>query len=123
LFEISVDTHFSAAHCLRGYQGDCSRIHGHTFKITATVAAQNTSDIGITVDFKTIAHILDEAVKEFDHRLLNELEYFLTINPTAENIARLLFNRLSKEISGEGISVISVTVAESDRYRATYRKV
>lgn len=76
----------------------------------------------MAMDFKIIAKTLEESVKEFDHRFLNELEYFSTINPTSENIAHQLFDRLSKEISGEGISVLSVTVAESDRYRATYRK-
>ncbi|MFA6470594.1 MAG: 6-carboxytetrahydropterin synthase QueD [Candidatus Latescibacterota bacterium] len=122
MFELSVDAQFSAAHCLRGYEGDCGRIHGHTFKVTVIVAAQNNSNIGMAMDFKIIAKILKESVKDFDHRFLNEHEYFLTINPTSENIAYILFNRLSKEISGEGISVLSVTVAESDHYRATYRK-
>ncbi len=122
MFELSVDTQFSAAHCLRGYAGDCGRIHGHSWKITVTVRALSNDNLGMSMDFKEIAKTLEESVKEFDHRFLNELKYFSTLNPTAENIASLLFDRLSNEISGKGISVLSVTVAESDRYRVTCRK-
>lgn len=122
MFELSVDTQFSAAHYLRGYVGDCGRVHGHTWKVTVNVEAHSNDNMGMAMDFKVIAKILEESVKDFDHRFLNELEYFSTVNPTAENIAYLLFDRLSHEIKGNGISVLSVTVAESDRYRATYRQ-
>ena len=123
MFELSVDTQFSAAHCLRGYEGDCGRVHGHTWKVTVNVGGQRNDNIGMVMDFKVIAKLLEESVKDFDHRFLNELECFSTLNPTAENIASLIFGQLSHEINGDGISVLSVTVAENDRCRATYHQV
>jgi 6-pyruvoyltetrahydropterin/6-carboxytetrahydropterin synthase len=100
MFELSVDTHFAAAHFLRGYEGDCGRLHGHTWGVTLTVAAEENQALGMA---------------------LNYLEWFDEENPTAENIAKLIFELLEREFSG-GITVRSVTVAESGRYRVTYRK-
>jgi len=121
MYELSVDAHFAAAHFLRGYDGDCGRLHGHTWGVTVTVGAAVTGSLGMTVDFKEISAKLDEVVSAFDHQALNSLEWFDENNPTAENIAKLLFELLEKEFSS-GIRVLSVTVAESDRYRVTYRR-
>jgi 6-pyruvoyltetrahydropterin/6-carboxytetrahydropterin synthase len=120
MFELSVDTHFDAAHFLRGYPGDCGRLHGHTWKVTVTVSARGNLTLGMAVDFKDIARTLDLVVSEFDHRNLNDLRCFEDENPTAENIAILIFDRIEKEFP-EGTAVIAVTVAESDRFRVTYR--
>ena len=122
MFELSVDTHFSAAHCLEGYQGDCARMHGHTWKVTATIAGTEQDDVGMVVDFKAVSAALDEIIEPFDHRTLNDVEVFRDINPTAENIARYIHDMLSSALESLPVQVVSVTVAESDRYRVTYRK-
>lgn len=121
MFELSVDTHFAAAHFLRGYEGDCGRLHGHTWGVTLTVRAGGNRLLGMAVDFKEISAKLDAVVSAFDHRTLNDLEWFVEDNPTAENVAKRIFELLENEFLG-GITVRSVTVAESDRYRVTYRK-
>ncbi|MHB9028970.1 MAG: 6-carboxytetrahydropterin synthase QueD [Candidatus Latescibacterota bacterium] len=122
MYDLSVDGQFAAAHFLRGYKGDCGRMHGHSWKVTITVSARGSGDLGMAIDFKKIAKKLDAALGEFDHQVLNEHEFFSSENPTAENIARRLFERLAADLNGEGITVTSVTVAESERYRATYRQ-
>ncbi|MFC1573550.1 6-carboxytetrahydropterin synthase QueD [Candidatus Latescibacterota bacterium] len=120
MFELTVDSQFSAAHFLKGYEGDCARMHGHTWKVSVTVSAIKTDETGMCIDFKNIAAHLDAIVDRFDHRNLNELEFFRDKNPTAENLAKLLYEVLSKKIKDDNVSVRSVTVHESDRYRVTY---
>lgn len=122
MYELSVDSHFAAAHCLKGYAGECSRLHGHTWGVIVTVLAKDLDSVGVSLDFKKIAAALDEIVNRFDHQTLNDLEYFNDNNPTAENIARIVFEAVTERISGDSVTVDSVTVAESKRYRVTYRK-
>ncbi len=122
MYELTVDSHFDAAHCLEGYTGECSRIHGHTWSVSVTIAEKKLGELGLGIDFRDIAAVLDEIVGRFDHKNLNDLDVFSDVNPTAENIARFLFGLLSEKINNETASVISVTVGESYRSRVTYRK-
>lgn len=122
MYELSVDSHFAAAHCLRDYKGDCARLHGHTWKVTVIIEAGTINEIGICIDFKDVARALDEIVGRFDHQTLNNLDEFREMNPTAENLGKLIFNLLSEKLESDNVRVLSVTVAESDRYRVTYRK-
>lgn len=122
MFELCVDSHFAAAHSLRGYKGDCARLHGHTWRVTVSVGADSAGETGICIDFKEISKALEEITGEFDHMNLNDLTVFSTINPTAENLAEYIFNALSEKLNSDDVCVISVTVAESDKYRVIYRK-
>ena len=122
MYELTVDKHFSAAHSLKGYNGECSQLHGHTWKVSVTVESDFTDDTGISVDFKEISEILEKIIKRFDHRNLSDIDEFSECNPTAENIAKMVFDFCEKEFSGNEVTVASVTVAESERYRVTYRK-
>ena len=120
MYNLIVDSHFSAAHQLRGYPGKCASLHGHTWGVSVTVRAGELDEIGMCLDFKKIARSLDDIVEQFDHQNLNELPEFAAINPTAENISRIIFEKLSDKINTEKVRLVSVTVAESDRYRVTY---
>lgn len=122
MYELSVDSHFAAAHRLKGYEGDCARLHGHTWGVTATIGAVTLDEIGMCIDFKDVSRAIDEIVGRFDHQTLNDLEEFNEVNPTAENLGKLIFELLSEKLNSDNIRVLSVTVAESDRYRVTYRK-
>lgn len=121
MYELSVDSHFAAAHCLREYNGDCGRLHGHTWGVSVTVGAFENANLGMAVDFKEISARLDTVLSRFDHQNLNDLSWFSEQNPTAENIARLIFDLLSEPLNTGTVRLLSVTVAESDRYRVTYR--
>ncbi len=120
MFKLEVDSHFAAAHSIRGYKGDCARLHGHTWGVTACIGAESLDHLGIGIDFKDVSKALNEITGEFDHRTLNELDMFRTVNPTAENLAQYIFGRLSEKLNSDKITVRSVTVAESDKYRVTY---
>ena len=122
MYEITVDTHFSAAHCLKGYAGECARLHGHTWSVSVTVEVKTLDELGLSIDFKDIAAVLDEITGRFDHRTLNDLDEFASMNPTSENLARILYELLSGRITKDSVRIISVTVGESERCRVTYRK-
>ena len=122
MYELSVDSHFAAAHSLRGYNGVCARLHGHTWKVTATIGVSTLDELGMSIDFKIISMTLDEIVGRFDHQTLNDLDEFRDINPSSENLARLIFELLSEKFTRDTTRVLSVTVAESDRHRVTYTK-
>ena len=122
MYDLNVDAHFAAAHCLIKYPGKCADMHGHTWGVTATVRAEDLDEIGMCLDFKKIARALDEVVDRFDHRSLNDMPEFAEINPTAENISRIIFDDLSQRIDTDQARVVAVTVRESDRYRVTYSR-
>ena len=121
MYELSVDTHFDAAHYLKGYDGECARVHGHTWLVSVTVKAGELDELGLSIDFKDISAVLKDAVGKFDHQMLNELEEFREMNPTSENLARFFYGLLSEKLNKKNVSVLSVTVGESDSKRVVYR--
>lgn len=110
-YELMVEDSFSAAHQLRGYKGRCENMHGHTFKVQVFVSGKKLDKIGMLRDFKEIKTELKKILDELDHTNLNELPLFAEQNPTAENIAREIYNR---------IKASKVTVWESDKACASY---
>lgn len=121
MYELMVDSQFSSAHYLKGYEGDCARIHGHTWKVTLTVGAESVNEIGLGLDFKYISSVLDRITAQFDHRNLNDLDPFRDCNPSAENVAKVIYELCERGFAGAEVTVRSVTVHESDRYRVTYK--
>ncbi len=126
MYRIAVKSHFSAAHRLRGYQGECEDLHGHNWKIEAVVAAVDLNRIGVVIDFKELKGKLSEVLGLLDHKYLNELNHFKKVNPTSENIARFIYDKLNLNPAPEkswcGVKLISVTVWETDTSCATYQE-
>jgi 6-pyruvoyltetrahydropterin/6-carboxytetrahydropterin synthase len=120
MYEISVKTHFSAAHHLRGYRGTCADIHGHNWEVEVFIRGERLDRDGFLVDFRKIKADLRESLKDFDHRDLNALPAFSKENPTSENLARHLHRVLSRRIRIGGCRVSRVLVSEAPGTRATY---
>lgn len=121
MYEVSVEGEFDAAHALRGYQGKCENLHGHRYRVAVTVESATLNDIGLACDFTVLKKDLNEVLGKFDHRYLNEVPPFDVINPSAENIARTIFERLREQLTGEGAVLTKVEVWESPTSRAEYR--
>lgn len=121
MFEISVEYSFAAGHALRGYKGKCENVHGHNYRIRVAVAGEKLNPTGLLMDFVDLRAVLKELVEPFDHHFLNDLEPFNKINPSAENLAHYLGVELARKIEGQGVSISSVTVWETDNTSATYR--
>ena len=119
-YTLKVVSDFASAHTLRDYPGACSRMHGHNWKVEAEVVANKLDTVGMGVDFKKIKHAVKELTDTLDHRYLNEIEPFDSINPTAENIAAWLYQGLSKELNNEHIQVSALTLWETERACVRY---
>jgi len=119
MYELIVESEFSAAHRLREYNGACENLHGHNWLVEMTVAGEGLNDLGMLVDFRDIKAILNDAVRKFDHVYINELPAFQEQNPTTENLARVIHEDADRRMP-EGVHVRSVTVWESPRCRARY---
>ena len=124
-FLLRVKTDFSAAHSLRGYQGDCARIHGHNWNIEAEILTHKLNNIGIGIDFKDIKAGLKEILAPYDHQYINEIEPFDKINPTAENLSQYIFQKLKDMVNSEkdGIKLNSITIWETQRSSVRYEEV
>jgi len=107
---LKVKDKFQAAHFLKYYEGDCEKIHGHTFEVEAKVEVTELDERGIGIDFTEIKKKLAEILP--DHAFLNEVYDF---NPSAENLAHHIFDELKKHFP-----VKEVTVWESENASATY---
>ncbi len=114
-YTLKVVSDFASAHTLRDYPGACSRMHGHNWKVEAEVTAAKLDNVGMGIDFKKIKSAVKELTDMLDHRYLNEIEPFDSINPTAENIAAWLYQSLSEKLNNEHIQVSAITLWETER--------
>ena len=120
MYELDITREFSAAHMLKGYDGLCSNLHGHNWTVQVFIRACQLDDIGIAADFTIIKRVLTEILSRFDHKYLNELPEFQGINPTSENIARILYEKLAPAVNIPGVKLDRVRVCESPTSGATY---
>jgi 6-pyruvoyltetrahydropterin/6-carboxytetrahydropterin synthase len=120
MFELTVESHFSAAHQLRGYKGACEKLHGHNYKIQVHIIAERLNEIDIAIDFHDIENVLNEIIAPLDHSFLNDIFPFTEKNPSAENIAKWVHDTMKKRVNGPGINLSAVTVWESETASATY---
>ncbi|MFH0797657.1 MAG: 6-carboxytetrahydropterin synthase QueD [Candidatus Omnitrophota bacterium] len=119
-YQVAVTDSFSAAHHLRGYQGKCENLHGHNWKISVTLSAEQVNEIGMAIDFAEVKRILSAILQELDHTFLNQHPYFQKVNPTSENIARYIFDQFSSRLPDKKVKVAGVSVWESENCRAIY---
>ncbi|MDD2422239.1 MAG: 6-carboxytetrahydropterin synthase QueD [Heliobacteriaceae bacterium] len=122
MYEVIVQSHFSAAHLLRGYPGKCARIHGHTWQVEVVLYGTALDQTGMLIDFFTVKQFLGQICDELDHGLINEHPYFTQYNPTAENIARYFYEKIAGWLVAQapGIGVRSVQMWESPRASVRY---
>ncbi len=121
MYEIYKETTFSGAHRLREYKGRCEDLHGHNWKVRVFVGAEELDKLGMVVDFKVLKKMMEETIDKLDHKYLNEVSPFDSINPSTENIARYLYDELSLKLNNERVKVVKVMVWESENSCAIYK--
>jgi 6-pyruvoyltetrahydropterin/6-carboxytetrahydropterin synthase len=119
MYQVSVEGHFDAAHYLRDYGGKCENVHGHRFKVVVSLKVKKLNKIGLAYDFVELKRHLGEVLARFDHTSLNDVPPFDKINPSSENIAATIYEKLKGRFS-EGVSLLSVEVWESPESRVAY---
>lgn len=123
MYEVTVQAHFSSGHYLREYYGKCENPHGHNYRVLVTLAGAELESNGLLLDFKVLKDILKPVVNYLDHQMINDLEPFTTVNPSAENLAKYFFDETSRSlagVTGGRVRVKSSTVFETDTSQATY---
>ena len=120
MYELLIDTKFSAAHQLRNYNGRCERLHGHNWKVRVHIESEVLNDIGLAMDFKDLREAANDQLAVLEHAFLNDVFPFTELNPSSENIAKWLYDSLGKRLNTETLRVSRITVWESDTAAASY---
>ena len=123
MYELTVEREFSSGHYLRNYRGRCENPHGHNYKVCITLSGAELDEAGLLLDFKLLKQVMRPVIDRIDHQMLNDLEPFTTINPSAENIARYFYeqtNHQLAEMTQGRVRVKDCTIWETDTTSATY---
>ena len=131
MFRVTREITFCYGHRLLNYDGKCRHLHGHNGKAVLTLEARNLDPLGMVMDFSHIKCVVQQWIDDnLDHRMLlhrddpmlpflrqqREPVFVMDVNPTAENIAKLVFDFAR----GQGFPVIEVKLWETDSCYATY---
>jgi 6-pyruvoyltetrahydropterin/6-carboxytetrahydropterin synthase len=119
MFELQIESRFSAAHALR-IGGAREPLHGHDFHVTLTVGGETLDADGLLCDFHTIEEALQLITGRFHNRSLNETPPFDRVNPTAELVAKHIADELGAMLPAE-VKIISVRLTEAPGCAAVYR--
>lgn len=112
MYVLRVKSDFAAAHYLRHYEGNCARLHGHTWTVEVEVEGEQLDGRGMLVDFRGLKGALRETLARLDHACLNDLSPFAgeagLNNPTAENLARFLWDELENRVAPARLCLVRV---------------
>jgi 6-pyruvoyltetrahydropterin/6-carboxytetrahydropterin synthase len=131
MYEVTKEIHFCYGHRLRDYPKKCKHLHGHNGSVEITLRSATLDHRGMVVDFDDIKNAVQTWImEELDHKLLlrqddplipalrdnNEVFYVMADNPTAENIAKLIF----EHTKAQGFPVVLVRLWETPTSVAAY---
>jgi 6-pyruvoyltetrahydropterin/6-carboxytetrahydropterin synthase len=131
MYRVTREIHFCYGHRLLNYEGKCRHLHGHNGRAVIAIEAPSLDALGMVMDFSRIKHVVNKWIDEnLDHRMLlhkddpvlpllrqqQEPVYVMDVNPTAENIARLIFDFVKQQ----GFPVVEVRLWETESCFATY---
>ena len=131
MFRVTREITFCYGHRLLNYDGKCRHLHGHNGKAVLTLEARDLDPLGMVVDFSRIKSVMQQWIDDnLDHRMLlhrddpmlpflrrqQEPVCVMEVNPTAENIAKLLFDFAVSQ----GFPVVEEKLWETDSCYATY---
>jgi 6-pyruvoyltetrahydropterin/6-carboxytetrahydropterin synthase len=115
MYKISKQFSFSASHLLDGLceEHPCSRLHGHNYVVTLHLQSEKLDEYGFIKDYRDLKPVKEYINKELDHSHLNDL---LPFHPTAENIARFLYDKFKSDFP----ELYAVEVSETPKTSAVY---
>lgn len=123
MFEVTVEKSFAAGHYLRNYKGKCEKPHGHNYKVQVTLQGRDLDKAGLLLDFKDLKNVVGAVIERLDHQMINDLEPFQTLNPSAENLARYFYQQAGTRLgllTDGRVQVKEVTVWETEDAAARY---
>lgn len=123
MYEVSVEDTFAAGHALRGYRGKCENPHGHNYKVRVTLAGESLDNTGLLLDFRELKNLMNSVIDRLDHQMLNDIEPFNQLNPSAENMAKYFYDEISSRLcqsTAGRVRVRQIKLWETDTTTATY---
>ena len=123
MYEVTVEKTFSSGHFLRNYRGKCENPHGHNYKVRVTLQGRELDPAGLLLDFRQLKDVMRPTIDYLDHQMINDLEPFDVINPSAENLAKYFFDETNTQLklgTNGRVWVKDVTIFETDTTTATY---
>lgn len=122
MFEVTIEETFAAGHALRNYHGKCENVHGHNYRCQVTLQGEQLDSIGLLVDFVELKRAVHTVLDRMDHQWLNEFTPFDVINPSAENMAKYIYDEVLAALQAiQNVHIASVKLWETDTCSATYR--
>ena len=122
MFEVTIEQTFAAGHALRNYRGKCENVHGHNYRCQVTVEGRELDHIGLLIDFVALKKTLQTVIDRLDHQWLNDFPPFDVLNPSAENIAKYIYDEVNQGLDTDGgVKLACVRLWETDTSSATYR--
>jgi 6-pyruvoyltetrahydropterin/6-carboxytetrahydropterin synthase len=122
MFEVTIEETFAAGHALRNYRGKCENVHGHNYRCHVTLEGAGLDSVGLLVDFVELKRVVHTVLDRMDHQWLNDLPPFDKLNPSAENMARHIYEEVAARLKErQGVRVASVRLWETDTASALYR--
>lgn len=133
MYSVTREITFCYGHRLLDYDGKCKHLHGHNGRAVITLQAEKLDDLGMVLDFSLLKRVVGGWIDEtLDHKMLlhrddpvlaflreqGEPVHVMDVNPTAENIARLIFDYTASQ----GFPVVEVRLWETETCYATYRR-
>ena len=123
MYEVTVEDSFAAGHYLRDYKGKCENPHGHNYKVRVTLTGPTLDKAGLLLDFKDLKEVMKHVIDRLVHQMLNEIEPFIVLNPSAENLAKYFYDQTNgrlQSITSGRVAVKDVTIWETDTTTARY---
>ncbi len=133
MYQVTREIRFCYGHRLLNYDGKCRHLHGHNGRALITLETEQLDTLGMVVDFSTIKRVVSGWIDaNLDHRMIlhkddpvlphlqqqGEPYFLLDVNPTAENIAKLIFDY----VAAQNFPVVEVKLWETEDSFAVYRK-
>ena len=118
MYTISVETHFNASHQLCLPNGEKEPEHFHNWSVTTDVSSAKLDNMGIVMDFHELREIIEKIVARFDNKI-EALKYFQENNPSAENVAKYIYDELKPQLP-KGVKLNCVEVTEEPGYKAKF---
>ncbi len=120
MYQVTVKTQFSAAHRLKGYDGQYENLHGHNWSAVVIAESGELDEMGVGIDFVNLKKKTEETLSVLDYQNINEVAPFDNQNTSAENIARWLFEKLSAQLNTKSVKIKRVEISETPECGAAY---
>jgi 6-pyruvoyl-tetrahydropterin synthase len=119
MFTISVETCFWASHQLIFLDGSKEPVHYHNWLVTVEVGSKKLNDMAVVMDFHGLKAMVDNITAEFNNKALNRIGYFQQNSPSAETVAKYIYDKISTQLP-QGVKIRNVKVVEQAGCSAKY---